>query len=325
MRKVTGVILILAPFLICSLVYGGHRVRSVDIAGREYLFLRDISGFYGMQYSANGSKARLQSSYSSLSFQVNKRRATLNGVTTYLSEACAEWQNEILLSRKDFNLMLEPILRTDTLNLKPIRRIVLDPGHGGKDNGTAPGGIKEKDINLKIALRLGKLLREMGYTVYFTRRDDRFLSLDQRTRYANRKNADLFLSLHANYVANSSVQGIETYILTPTGTPSTYSYGRKHERDLGNRYDKYNSRLAFEIQQNVVDVTSATDRGIKHADFAVLKDVSCPAALIETGFLSNSEEKRKLRSNRYQSKIATGIGRGIRLFQRALIKADTHR
>ncbi|MFW5996829.1 MAG: N-acetylmuramoyl-L-alanine amidase family protein [Lentisphaeria bacterium] len=300
-------------------ISGNAQMRSVDVGGQKYLLLEDIAGHYGMEYTNSTAGATLSSKYSDLHFRTDNLKATLNGIDVYLSEAVARWRDKALLSQTDFNLLLDPVLRPHKIAPgRPLRRIVIDPGHGGKDEGAKSGGIEEKGIVLAIAKELADLLESAGYSVHLTRKDDTFLSLRQRQTIANQHRADLFISIHTNAVASSQVNGIETFILPPKGTSSTYSHNRQKLAKPGNSFDKLNAAVAFSVHQQTRQVTGATERGIKRAGFSVLEHLECPGILIETGFLTNPEERQKLVSRSYQKKLALGIARGIQQFNKAL-------
>jgi N-acetylmuramoyl-L-alanine amidase len=311
----------IASLLLLPAAEAAFKIRSARVGGQMYLYLRDIAGFYGMQFQASGRRANLSSRYSKLRFEVDKRECILNGVKVNLSYAVGSAAGEIAISQTDFNLLLEPIMRTRTLPAGAVGRIVIDPGHGGSDEGAANHGVKEKELTLSIARRLYLILNRQGYQVYLTRSSDRRVSLDQRVSAAQAVRPDLFISLHINAVGNARVNGLETFFLTPEGTPSTYSSNTKREADLGNAFDTENARLAYEIQKQLTAVTGATDRGIKHANFVVLRDASCPSVLVEMGFLTNPGEEEQLITAAYQNKLALGLARGIVAFDRAKRKA----
>lgn len=169
--------------------------------------------------------------------------------------------------------------------------IVLDAGHGGKDQGTNAGNVLEKDINLQIAQKTQQYLEKEGYKVGMVRTDDTFVKLGQRADYANEREAQLFVSIHCNSSESGEGNGIETYYAEEKAETS--------------------SPLAELIQEQVVLQTGARDRSARTADYAVIRKTDMPAVLIEIGFLSDTEECRLLQQNDYQDKIARGIADGI--------------
>lgn len=210
------------------------------------------------------------------------------------------------------------------------KTIVIDAGHGGKDPGGGRGDIIEKPIVLSLSKKIGAILRAKGYTVLLTRETDRFIALKERTAFATRHKADLFLSIHANASRNPKANGIETYYLDVTSTDkdaeiiaarenanSGYSIQELESLLKGlivESKSKDSRRLAKYVQQELVTATGAADRGVKHARFVVLIGTSVPAILVETGFVTNPTEGRKLTSDAYQQQLAAAIVQGIEKF-----------
>jgi N-acetylmuramoyl-L-alanine amidase len=218
------------------------------------------------------------------------------------------------------------------LGLK-IGRIVLDPGHGGHDTGTiGPTGFMEKDLALDVARRLSKLLQEqLGAEVLFTREDDTYVPLENRTALANEKQADLFLSIHANSSRNRRVRGVETFYLNFTSDPEALELAARenalsqksiHElqdivRQITRNEKIDESReLASEVQRHLYGglhkrTTKASDRGVKKAPFVVLLGANMPSVLTEIAFLSNAEDERLLKSPQGRQKVAEAIYAGL--------------
>jgi len=219
-----------------------------------------------------------------------------------------------------------------TLGLK-IGRIVIDPGHGGHDSGTTgPGGIEEKQVVLDVALRLGKLLKQrLGADVIFTRDNDTFIPLETRTAIANKAQADLFLSIHANSSPDSSARGVETYYLNFTTSPDALEVAARenavsdesiHElSDLVKKItlkDKIDESREFaaDVQKSLYDNLEEgnpglRDRGIKKAPFVVLIGANMPSILAEISFLTNSDDARELQQPAYRQRIAESLYRGV--------------
>jgi len=217
------------------------------------------------------------------------------------------------------------------------RRIVVDPGHGGHDFGSS-GYLKkvyEKDIALQIAGRLAKKIREkLPYEVLMTRNNDRYLTLEERTAIANTKNADLFISIHTNDSVNQDTYGIETYSLNlATDNAEISVAARENATSTKNISDlqtiltdimqntKINesSLLASYIQDASCNYlrrryTHIKNKGVKKAPFYVLLGARMPAILIETSFISNPRECKRLTSARYQEHLCEGILNGIRKY-----------
>ena len=211
------------------------------------------------------------------------------------------------------------------------KTIVIDAGHGGKDpGGVGAGRILEKPIALSISKKVGTILMTKGYTVLQTRDTDKFIPLKERTAFATQHKADLFLSIHANASSNSKANGIETYYLNVTSSDKESELiAARENANSGYSIQELESllkglivesksqdsrRLATHVQRELVATTGATDRGVKHARFVVLIGTRVPAILIETGFVTNPSEGKKLTSEAYQQKVAEAIVRGVEKF-----------
>ncbi len=216
-----------------------------------------------------------------------------------------------------------------------VRKIVIDPGHGGRDYG-APGylkGVHEKKVVLAIARRLAKKIRaELKCEVVLTRTKDRYLTLEERTAIANTKNADLFISIHANSHRDRRAYGIETYFLNlATDEESIRVAARENATSTKNISDlqtilndlmqnaKVNesSRLATLVQGSIhkrlkKKYSRVKNKGVKQAPFYVLLGAQMPAVLVETSFISNARECKRLVNPKYQEQLAAGIVQGIR-------------
>ena len=217
-----------------------------------------------------------------------------------------------------------------------VNRIVIDPGHGGKDPGCKlHRKYKEKNITLALAKRLAsRLKKEIGCEVFLTRKKDTFLSLEQRTAIANMKKADLFISLHVNAHKDPRIHGLETYFLNmATDQQAVMVAARENATSEKNISDlqtilndlmmntkiRESSRLAHQVQKGMVGGAKNRYKGIrslgvKQAPFYVLIGAQMPAVLVEVGFLSNSVERKRLMSKAYQERLADGISKGIKRY-----------
>ena len=220
--------------------------------------------------------------------------------------------------------------------LSKIRRIVVDPGHGGHDPGAVgPNGIQEKDVVLAIGLRLKELFKEeLGVDVVMTRSTDVFIPLEERTAIANKVGADLFLSVHANAAPNRSAAGIETYYLNLAKTDKVAQLAAKENGtslekvsvlqailfDLMANYKLNDSaHLADEVQKSLhkkirTRHADVKNLGVKQGPFYVLVGASMPSILVETAFLSNATEESRLKDPAYQEMTANGILEGVRSY-----------
>ena len=225
------------------------------------------------------------------------------------------------------------------LGLK-INRVVIDPGHGGHDQGTEGAhGLLEKDLVLDVALRVGKLVTEgMGAEVIYTRSDDTFVTLEGRTALANEKKADLFLSIHANSSSYPLISGVETYYLNINGT--------KDAMDVAARENGPTQNSIFELQNLVKKIAlhdkseeshefakrveaslfsfslknfpGTKDRGVKTAPFIVLIGANMPSVLAEIGFVSNAKEEALLKRPDYRQRLAEALYKGMEKYTESL-------
>jgi N-acetylmuramoyl-L-alanine amidase len=214
--------------------------------------------------------------------------------------------------------------------------IVIDAGHGGHDTGAIGGRKREKDLVLMIAKRLEKQLKKRGHPVYMTRKSDRFLKLPQRTKIADKKNAVVFISIHANSVPKrkrNRVHGVETFFLQKTRDAKSQRIAARENKSVlkgTSRLSKsviidsvlsgpkivQSNKLAIDVQKRMmVNLRSryrgVKDGGVRHAPFWVLVGASRPSILVEVGYISHPQERKRLFTPRYQELIAKGIAEGI--------------
>jgi N-acetylmuramoyl-L-alanine amidase len=218
------------------------------------------------------------------------------------------------------------------LGLK-IGRVVIDAGHGGHDSGTLGyGGIEEKDVVLDVALRLGKLLKDkLGVEVIYTRSDDTFIPLETRTAIANKAQADLFISIHANSSSDDSARGVETYYLNFTSDPTALDVAaRENAVSQSSVYQLSDlvKKIAMkdkidESREFALDVESSLyaglqrgnaglkNRGIKKAPFVVLIGANMPSILAEISFVTNPRDADQLRQPDYRERVAESLYKGV--------------
>jgi len=215
-----------------------------------------------------------------------------------------------------------------------INTIVIDPGHGGKDPGATYYKLKEKDVVLDISKDLYRLIKKnhKDINVYMTRNRDVFIPLEARTAFANRKKADMFISIHVNAAPNKRARGVETYVLNVTNDKKALEVAafenattQKSMSDLQgilkdimlNSKLEESLQLASFVQKNMhknLYKSRKYDLGVKQAPFYVLVGAKMPAVLVEAGFLSNRDESKMLRTKAYRTKIAQGIYKGLRSY-----------
>ena len=226
-----------------------------------------------------------------------------------------------------------------TLGLK-INRVVIDPGHGGHDQGTEGAkGLLEKELVLDVALRVGKMVQEhMGAEVIYTRSDDTFVPLEGRTALANEKKADLFLSIHANSSSYPNISGVETYYLNINGSKDAMDVARRENgptlnsifdlqdivrkialHDKSEESHEFAKRMEASLYPfSLRNFPGTKDRGVKTAPFIVLIGANMPSVLAEIGFLTNSREEALLKRSDYRQKLAEALYKGMERYTDSL-------
>lgn len=177
--------------------------------------------------------------------------------------------------------------------------VMLDPGHGGEDFGTHSLGnpkYQEKYLNLSTTMMVKNFLQQFGYEVLLTRTDDTFIPLDKRSLFANEQKPRLFVSIHFNSAPSTDAEGIEVF------------YFRNEENKA--RMDK-SKVLARCILDKTIQNTQAKSRGVKHGNYAVIRETNMPAVLIEGGFLTSTSEMEKIKNASYLKSLALGIAQGV--------------
>jgi N-acetylmuramoyl-L-alanine amidase len=229
---------------------------------------------------------------------------------------------------------------TRTLGLK-IGRIVIDPGHGGHDTGTiGPTGLMEKDLCLDVALRLGKIIQQKlpGADIVYTRSDDTYIPLEERTHIANESKADLFISIHANSSPDRGARGVETYYLNLRGSPEAMAVAARENavsqegiHDLEDvvkqiaRTEKIDEskELAEDVQDSLSRRIQKTarpvrNRGVRKAPFVVLIGADMPSILTEISFLSNPSDEQLLKKPEHRQRVAEGLFQGMAAYLESL-------
>ena len=296
------------------------------LAGGEYVNVGEMARFYSLGRNQSGSSDRgdYRTSTAQVVLQNDQREIKLNGVTHWLSVPILEARGQLWVSALDVLKTIDPVLHGGRPRARVIRAIVIDPGHGGGDRGTRGTTGIEKEMTLDTARRVQTDLQRAGLNVIMTRTSDRTVSLEDRCSLAESKRADLFVSIHFN--SGGSADGIETYCLAPEGAASTANAARNSgtrgdvERSLGNRFDDDNVWLAHCIQKSALQVTKASDRGVRRSRFYVLRYAPCPAILIEGGFLSNRTEEQRILTPEYREQLAKAVADGILAYKSSVEK-----
>ncbi len=305
----------------CLALFAGV-ARAEFINGRSYVPLSSwarANGFSG--YTLNrGGLIILTNKTSRLVFDVDSAESKINGVNVRLSLPIAKGG---LISQLDVDKTIRPLVFTQKPSPKKVTTICLDPGHGGKDTGFRIGRFfahNEKSYTLALALELKQQLQKAGFNVILTRDKDVYPELPVRPDIANRRGADLFVSLHFNAItggASSSVQGPETYCITPVGASSSNAQGvgAGSGSAVANRFEDKSLLLAYQVQKSLVRNLGAEDRGVRRARFAVLRDAAMPSILIEGGYMSHPVEGKKIFDAKYRQQMAAALVKAIVNYQ----------
>ena len=238
-------------------------------------------------------------------------------------------------------VVLAPVKTTSTKKITSAKGkvVVLDAGHGGDDPGAINGSLKEKNIVLSIAQKAGKELQGRGYKVYYTRSKDKFINLRDRTKYANDKAADLFISIHANAAPTkaktASMRGIETFFLSPARSERSKNAAaleNKSDVDEMNYFSKQtflnflnrekiiaSNKLAIDVQREVLAqaktvIPKTADGGVREAPFWVLVGALMPAVLVEVGYITHPSEGELINNSKYQDALAKGLADGVDVY-----------
>ena len=227
----------------------------------------------------------------------NRQYAVFNGMPVQLPAPPMYGEDKIYrVTPMTMRNIIDPLM-TGKMEKRQVKRILIDPGHGGYDAGALGKISREKDLNLLLAKEIASSLQRMGFTVLMTRTKDRFLSLKERGGLVKKYKADLFISVHHNASkSNPQAAGIECFahrIPRPADT-----------------------LLASIVQQHLVLASGSVNRGVKFANFAVLRDNPVPAILIEAGFISNASEERSLADPNWRSRVGAAVADAVREYAR---------
>jgi len=319
MRAATGLLLLLAAALPGSEIWLGDSLARL--------------GFANPRPERDGSEqfTRARPEPLLVSAERDRDQLLVDGIKVSLGGAAALRTQRprvgpatprLAIRRLDYDKVLLPLLWGPPPEARRPARILIDPGHGGRDPGFQNRSLRldEKDLALDTARRLAARLRAAGFEVLMTRDRDVFLDLKDRSAQAARLRADLFVSLHYNAAAATSASGVETFCLTPAGQHSTHDTGNRGSTNAlpGNRFDALNIRAAYAVQRALVTELRSTDRGVKRSRFTVLTDLSCPGILVEAAFLSNRAEAIRLSQESHRDRIAQALADGIVAYARGL-------
>jgi len=326
MRRSGHLLLLLFVILsFCAVARAGDW-SIVKYDARDYVTVRNVADFYELgDYQRVSSTLMLGSPGRSLRGAVGSNELYINNLKFILSYPIEEANGEPIVSRMDLSKIIEPVLRPSRIrNAAIVDSVVLDPGHGGYDNGaTSPWGY-EKTYALDVARRAKALLEAQGLTVYMTRNTDEFIPLGDRVRVANMHPTALFIAIHFNS-GSPDANGIETYTLAPRGVPSMAADGPRLS-DLrpcdGNVCDAENMALACATHASLICHARLYDRGIKRARFVVIRDITIPGVLVEGGFLTSPRDAPLIASPQYRQEEAQCIAIAVRNYRNAVNPAQ---
>ena len=290
--------------------------------------LDDWMTAYGFEVDEFEEKARAYIQADQLiECRAPSRRVTLNGMELWLHDGILVDSNgQWTAASEDLEQILAPLIRPlENLPNSSQKLIVLDAGHGGKDEGAkGHAGGTEKEYALDITHRVETMLKTLGYEVLLTRDHDTYLELADRPRIAHEAGAAIFVSIHLNKSSNRAARGIETYMLTAPGFRSSNDPGGEREYQIykGHEHLKSSMVLAGSVHRHLVQNSSMRDRGIKRARFVVLREAQCPAILLECGFLSNPTEEKLFSKSTFRDYIARRVSNGIHHYMGKLNKAQ---
>lgn len=262
-----------------------------------------------------------------LTFYPGSRRFILDDTTVWLHAPPVYHQGRWGLNRTDVALVLHPLMTPRQATPTPLR-VLLDPGHGGRDGGaiSPDGKLIEKYLTLEIGLTAADLLSRQGMHVGLTRADDSFVSLAERSAIAQDWQADVFVSIHINAADNPQARGAETFVLPAHGFPPTHEpvvntlpEAIANTNQLGTAFR--NSLLGYAVHsRQPLRRLRTADRGLRRAHYRVLTQAPCPAVLVECGFLTNPLDAEKLGRQVFRNTIALGIAEGILDYARCIPK-----
>ncbi|HZP59347.1 MAG TPA: N-acetylmuramoyl-L-alanine amidase [Opitutaceae bacterium] len=301
--------------------------ETAKVGGLYYVDAAAFGERYGLaaRWLEADKRLLLQKGETRVEFEVNLRDMIFDGRRTFMGSPAVYRERSLWISLIDAERLLRPLLRLGLDRPPPVHTIVIDPGHGIPDDGAENKhlGLKERALTLDTAVRLKKILEDRGYHVVLTRTTDKAISpdkkLDLRMRddLAVRLKADLFISIHFNFFDVAAVHGTETFRFTPRYQIPLERSTHHAEDDEANPSDKnteWNTVLGYCIHRALLGDLGSYDRGLRHNKLAVLRFAPCPAVLVESGYITNDAEARKIATPAYRQQIAEGIAAGIRAY-----------
>lgn len=300
--------------------------QVIKVGARDYLTVDNIAKFYGLigNVDSTGKTVVLNNGRNQLQVTLDSREAVVNGVRNWLCFPVIAKDEKFLVSRIDLAKTIEPQLRPQMVQAQgKVQTIVLDPGHGGFDKGARNPLGMEKNYALDVARLLRPMLQKKGFKVILTRENDVFIPLHMRARIANATKDSIFVSLHFNGASNRAATGFEIFSLTPRGAPSTDDDALALHfvnMQAGSPVDAQSFALSATVFHSMLGHLPEVDRGIKRARFAVLRHTKIPAILVEGGFLSETENSKRVADAAWREKFAEALSVGIENYRNLVEK-----
>lgn len=305
---------ILAALLLCCGVLCHTSARAEEpawepaatIEGVPYQRVEELRSFYKLTPTQPSAKGATAMSLGSMRLELGpgKREMRLGGLQQELFHPLQhDASGQLLISRKDWTSRIDPILRPTYIDGREVvRRVVIDPGHGGHDPGVTAGSMREADFTLQVAQRLRDELEKQGCRVILTRTADYSVSDQQRVDIANAEGASLFVSLHVN-TGRSDLRGVRVYTVAPPapGASPLPTHARSGSH----------AALAYALQSALVYTAGAADAGCHSAHYTLLSSVTAPAAWVELGYATHEAEGPALASPAYRDTLAQALAQGI--------------
>lgn len=319
----------IVPSLLVALLLSSSRAAAVEwkvipYQGRDYVTFANVAEFYHFgQFSQANRTVSLRSDRRGIRAQAGANELYINGMRFFTNFPVGSEGEESLLSAVDVGKIVEPVLRPSRIQgAQKIETVVLDPGHGGTDQGTFNRWGTEKGFALDVATTAREQLLRAGLKVEMTRTGDSGISLEDRVAFANRFLNAVFVSIHFNSASGGA--GVESYALAPEGVPSNASEGENHssgtdlQRNPGNDHDGENIALSAAVHAAILSRVAPFDRGVRHARFKVLRNIRVPALLIEAGFLSDPTEGQRIATAQYRQQLGAAIAQGVQAYNAAV-------
>ncbi len=306
--------------------------RPTQLGGIAYLDAIEFAKKLGLKatWLKKNERLALTDKDTRIELETDSREISVNGVRVFMGEGARLQNGRLRISKIDADRLLAPLIKpgAGVSRIPPLRVIALDAGHGGRDPGKENRSLKvnEKTFTLDVAQRLEKLIEAQGYKVVQTRTKDVYVELGERAEIATRAGADLFISIHFNSVGGDTqrVSGTETYTMTPQFQRSTIDNTRDAGDAIanpGNGNDHWNALAGYHLHRALLNDLKTFDRGLKRGRLAVLRLATCPAVLVEAGYLSNNAEAKKIATAAYRQQIAEALADGVKAYAAGLTTA----